>query len=159
MPTSESSTRIGIISDTHGLLRAEAINALMGVERIIHAGDIDTLEVMTQLEKIAPLSAVRGNMDQGIWANALPSADIVRVKQVRIYVLHDLERFDLDPQTAHIDVVVSGHTHQPHLEHRDGVLYFNPGSPGYPRHGRLPSLGILTLKNHQASSEIIQLSG
>ena len=132
-----SSRRVGIISDTHGLLRPQAVEALDGCEQIIHAGDVGKPEVLEALGRLAPTVAVRGNVDRGAWATALPDREAVTVAGTSIYVLHDLHELDLDPAAAGVRVVVSGHSHQPHVENRDGVLYLNPGAAG-PRRFRLP---------------------
>jgi uncharacterized protein len=137
--------RIGLISDTHNLLRDEARHALAGVDHILHAGDICTRAVLDQLEAIAPVSAVRGNNDHGAWANALPETAVVPLGGVRILIVHDLATLALDPPSEAIEVVVSGHSHRPRVEKRDGVLYVNPGSAG-PRRFRLPiSVGFLEI--------------
>lgn len=154
---SRNTTRIGIISDTHGLLRAEATAALAGVELIIHAGDIDTPDVLDALERIAPVAAVRGNMDRGDWTGKMPTADLIESGGIRIYALHDLQQLDLDPQTAQIDVIVNGHTHRPLVVDKNGVLYFNPGSAGYRRNNAPPAVGILTVENGRLYPEIIDL--
>ena len=135
--------RIGIISDTHGLLRPEAVKRLAGVDHIIHAGDIGTPEVIEGLRRIAPVTAIRGNIDRDEWAAAYPSTEFVKLGGRFFYVLHDVKQLDLDPATAGIDVVVSGHSHRPKIETVDGVLYLNPGSAG-PRRFTLPiALAIL----------------
>lgn len=137
--------RIGLISDTHGLLRPEARVALKGVDRIIHAGDICDAQVLRELETIAPVDAVRGNNDRGGWAEALPEKLRLELGGVSIYVVHDLHDLDIDPQAAGIKVVVSGHSHRPLAKMENGVLYVNPGSAG-PRRFRLPiSLGVLEI--------------
>jgi len=128
---------IGLISDTHGVLRHEAKRALAGVERIIHAGDIGTAEVLAELGAIAPTHAVRGNNDTGGWARAVPAVEALQLQGVAAYVLHDLGELDLDPAAAGFAVVVSGHSHRPQVATRDGVLYVNPGSAG-PRRFKLP---------------------
>jgi putative phosphoesterase len=135
--------RIGIISDTHGLLRPEAAERLAGVHHIIHAGDIGRPEVVLELREIAPVTAIRGNVDRGEWAAEYRDTALVRLGGRCIYVLHNREELDLDPVAAGIDVVVSGHSHRPKIETVDGVLYLNPGSAG-PRRFTLPiSLGTL----------------
>lgn len=150
-------TTIGIISDTHALLRAEAVDALRGVERIIHAGDVGSREVLEQLQKIAPVTAVRGNVD-GPWASDLPVTQIVEVEGVSIYVLHILESLDLRPEAAGFRVVVYGHSHEPKQERKHGVLYFNPGSAG-PRRFKLPvSVGKLVIDGERVSAEIVELA-
>jgi putative phosphoesterase len=136
-------SRIGLISDTHGLLRPEAIEFLQGCDHIIHAGDIDRQSVLDDLAKIAPVSAVRGNNDKGVWAAAIPESQLVEIDDRLIYVIHDISLIDIDPQAADIDVVVYGHSHKPHQEKRGRVLYINPGSAG-PRRFKLPiSVGEL----------------
>lgn len=128
---------IGLISDTHGLMRQEALDALQGSELIIHAGDVGKPEILEQLRAIAPVIAVRGNADTGDWANRLPMSAIAEAGTNRIYALHDLKELDIDPAAARVRVVVSGHSHKPGHVERDGVLYVNPGSAG-PRRFRLP---------------------
>ena len=136
---------IGVISDTHGLLRPEAISALQGSDLIIHAGDIGRVEVIEQLAAIAPVKAIRGNIDQAAWADEFPETQVVQVNDMLIYVLHNLKALDLDPQAAGFRVVVSGHSHQPKIEEKDGTLYLNPGSAG-PRRFKLPiAVGRLTI--------------
>jgi len=130
-------TRIGLISDTHGLLRPEALVALRGSDLIIHAGDIGEYGILEQLGTIAPVVAVRGNVDKALWAARLQMTAVVEVGPAIIYVLHDIHELDLDPATAHFNVVVSGHSHKPRKESRSGVLYVNPGSAG-PRRFTLP---------------------
>ncbi len=129
--------RIGILSDTHGLLRPEALDALRGSDLILHAGDVGKPEVLERLEEIAPVTAVRGNVDRGEWAARLPKSAVVEAGPVLIYVLHDLKELDLDPLAAGFQMVVSGHSHKPLREDRGGVIYLNPGSPG-PRRFSLP---------------------
>lgn len=128
---------IGVIADTHGLLRPEAIRALAGVESIIHAGDVGAPGILQELSRLAPVHAVRGNVDRGEWAQALPVSEVVDIAGTLIYVLHNLAELDLDPAAAGFAAVVSGHSHKPHNEVRNGVLYLNPGSAG-PRRFRLP---------------------
>lgn len=137
--------RIGVISDTHGLLRPEAREALTGVEHIIHAGDIGSPDIVPRLAEIAPVTAIRGNVDTRPWAQAFPAWDVVTLAGRMIYVIHDVGDLDLDPAAAGIAVVVSGHSHQPKIESRGGVVYLNPGSAG-PRRFKLPiSLATLDL--------------
>jgi putative phosphoesterase len=136
--------RIGIISDTHGLLRPEVMQRLAGVHHIIHAGDIGRPEVLSELRKIAPTTAIRGNIDRGEWAARYPDTALVRLGSRSIYVLHNLKELDLDPAAAGIDVVVSGHSHQPRIETVEGVLFLNPGSAG-PRRFTLP-IALATLE-------------
>jgi len=129
--------RVGVISDTHGLLRPEALRALAGCERILHAGDIGKPEVLDALARIAPVVAVRGNNDAGAWAEKLPASEVVELGGVSLYLLHDLAELDLDPEAAGFAAVISGHSHRPSASVRDGVLYLNPGSAG-PRRFKLP---------------------
>jgi len=126
-----------VISDTHGLVRPEALAGLAGVEMIIHAGDIGSPDVLVALERIAKVRAIRGNNNRDAWARLWPETDVVQVGAVSIYVLHDLAQLDLDPGAAGIQVVISGHSHRPKAERRDGLLYLNPGSAG-PRRFNLP---------------------
>ena len=136
--------RIGIISDTHGLLRPEAVERLAGVDHIIHAGDIGRAEVIAGLRELAPTTAIRGNIDKGQWADNHPHTEWLTLGDRTFYVLHNLNELDLDPAAAGIDVVVSGHSHQPKIETIDGVLYLNPGSAG-PRRFTLP-IALATLE-------------
>ena len=148
---------IGVISDTHGLLRAQALAALQGSELIIHAGDVGDPAILAALGKIAPVLAVRGNIDRGAWAKDLPARQIVQLEQHLIYVLHDLYELDLDPASAGFHAIISGHSHRPKIETKHGVLYFNPGSVG-PRRFDLPiSLGRLTISEGGLQAEIIDL--
>jgi uncharacterized protein len=132
-----SATKIGLISDTHGLLRDEARRALEGSDLIIHAGDVGAPEILDALKVLAPVVAVRGNVDEGAWASALPLSAVVKAGPVHIYVLHDIHELDLDPAAAGFHIVVSGHSHQPGRTDRGGVLCINPGSAG-PRRFKLP---------------------
>jgi uncharacterized protein len=129
--------RIGVISDTHGLLRPQAEQRLAGVAHIIHAGDIGRPEVIAGLRRIAPVTAIRGNVDTREWAERYPDTELVRLGGRSIYVLHDLKELQLDPVLRGLDVVVSGHSHRPRVETINGVLYLNPGSAG-PRRFNLP---------------------
>ena len=148
---------IGVISDTHGLRRPEAVKALQGVERIIHAGDIGAPKVLAGLERLAPVHAVRGNVDRGDWAADLPHTRVVEVGGVLLYVLHELFTLDLDPAAAGFAAVIFGHSHSPHMERKDGVLYLNPGSAG-PRRFTLPvSLAMLRVQGNGLISEFVEL--
>jgi len=129
--------RIGLISDTHGLLRPEAVAFLQGAERIVHGGDIGDARILEALSEIAPVIAVRGNNDVGPWAQRVPETDLVQLRGVHLYAIHDLAQLDIDPIAAGVRVVVSGHSHRPLVAERDGVLYVNPGSAG-PRRFSLP---------------------
>ena len=148
---------IGVISDTHGLLRPEALKALEGVELIIHAGDIGDLKILRRLERIAPVHAVRGNTDRGDWASSLPRTRVVEVGGVHLYVLHELFALDLDPAAAGIAAVIYGHSHSPHLERQNGVLFLNPGSAG-PRRFTLPvTLARIKLQDDFLEPELVAL--
>jgi putative phosphoesterase len=135
---------IGVVSDTHGLLRAEALAALEGSDLIVHAGDVGDPLVLEELRRLAPTVAVRGNVDRGEWAEALPATEVVEVAGVSLYVLHRIGDLDLDPVAAGISAVIYGHSHRPHLEWRDDVLLLNPGSAG-PRRFNLP-LGVARIR-------------
>jgi putative phosphoesterase len=149
---------VGLISDTHGLVRPQATAFLRGCGRIIHAGDITNAAVLDELESIAPLTVVRGNNDRGAWAERLSATELIQIDAVRIYVIHDLAELDLDPQAAGIRVVVSGHSHKPSIDDRDGVLYVNPGSAG-PRRFKLPiAVAELKVAGSSVSARIVELS-
>jgi putative phosphoesterase len=137
MRSSCRNVSVGLISDTHGLLRPQALAALRGSRYIVHAGDIGDAGVLTELSRIAPVTAVRGNNDSGAWADRLSNTEVLEVGTTRIYVIHDIAQLDLDPAAAGFDVVVAGHSHRPREERRGGVLYVNPGSAG-PRRFKLP---------------------
>ena len=150
--------RIGLIADTHNLLRPEALAALQGVAHLIHAGDIGGPHILADLERIAPLSVVRGNNDQDSWADAIPERLTLRFGAIALHVLHDLKQLDIDPAAQGIDVVIAGHSHKPLHEKRNGVLYLNPGSAG-PRRFRLPiTVALLHLTNGHIQAEHIDLS-
>lgn len=146
-----------MISDTHGLLRPEAIKALEGSHLIIHAGDVGDAGILTRLKLIAPVVAIRGNVDTGRWAADLPETAVAEAGDVQFYVLHDVNELDLNPKGAGFDVVVSGHSHQPGQEERNGVLYINPGSAG-PRRFRLPvTVARLDVKIRPLQAEFVRL--
>ena len=148
---------IGVISDTHGLLRQETIDALQGCDRIIHAGDVGSLAVLEQLRLLAPVVAVRGNVDKGGWALALRRSETIDLDGHTIYVLHILADLDLERAPAGINAVVFGHSHQPSIEDRDGVLYLNPGSAG-PRRFRLPvTVARMSVVDGRLTARIIEL--
>ena len=150
---------IGVISDTHGLLRPEAIEALQGVDLILHAGDVGSREVLDTLNDIAPVVAVRGNNDKGAWAEELPHWEVAEAGAVYIYMIHDVKESDLNPAAAGFQVVVSGHSHQPSVEERKGVLYVNPGSAG-PRRFSLPvSIARLNVSGEVVSAEVVEILG
>jgi putative phosphoesterase len=149
--------RIGLISDTHDLLRPEALAFLAGSDRIVHGGDVCRPEVLDALAAIAPVVAVRGNNDRGAWAARLRESELVEVGGVWLYAIHDLAQIDIDPAAAGVAVVVSGHSHRPIVERRDGVLFVNPGSAG-PRRFNLPiSLGELTVVDGAVSARTVTL--
>ena len=148
---------LGIISDTHGLLRPEAVTALMGVDLILHAGDVGKPEILQILGEIAPVVAVRGNIDNGAWAAGLPETTTIEAGPARIYLLHDVNTLSIDPAAAGFHLVISGHSHKPGRVDRDGVTYLNPGSAG-PRRFNLPiTVARIDLRQTPWSIEIIRL--
>jgi putative phosphoesterase len=150
-------TIVGVISDTHGLLRPEALSALAGVDRIVHAGDVGREDILRSLERVAPVTVVRGNVDLDAWARRLPSTAALEVGGVRIYVVHDVATLDIEPKAAGVHVVVFGHSHVPAVEQRDGVLYLNPGSAG-PRRFTLPvTVARLQVEGGRARAEIVEI--
>jgi uncharacterized protein len=151
--------RVGLISDTHGLLRPQAIEFLRGSDFIVHGGDIGDRRVLQELQSLAPVTAVRGNNDKGAWADQLAETEVLQVGDVSIYVLHDLAKLELDPVAAGFQVVVSGHSHHPAINKRDGVLYVNPGSAG-PRRFKLPiAAAELQVEGKSVNAKLIELSG
>jgi putative phosphoesterase len=150
---------IGLISDTHGLVRPEAIDALQGVELIIHAGDIGKLEVVVALKAIAPVVAIKGNIDSGAsWAKRLPNTKLVQVDGTRLFVIHNVKELGVDPVARGYQIVISGHSHKPSISTRDRVLFVNPGSAG-PRRFKLPiAVGKLLIRDNQVNAEIIELA-
>ena len=153
----ERRVTLGVISDTHGLLRPEAVEALRGCERILHAGDVGAPEILEALAKIAPVTAVRGNIDTASWAHALPESEIVEVGGISIYMLHDHGKLDLNPEAAGFGAVVYGHSHRPRIEKKNGILYFNPGSAG-PRRFSLPvTVGRLVVEAENVQAELVEL--
>ncbi len=152
-----ATTTVGVISDTHGLLRPEAVAALQGSDYIIHAGDVGDPQILDKLAAIAPLTAVRGNVDHGAWAQKIPATNALEVGRVAIYVLHSLQELDLKPEAAKFAAVVHGHSHVPKQELKNGVLYFNPGSAG-PKRFRLPvSVGRLIIEDGKIDAKILLL--
>jgi putative phosphoesterase len=150
-------TRVGLISDTHGLLRTSAVEFLRGCDHIIHGGDIGRPEILEELARIAPLTAVRGNNDKGEWARRIGVSELIRLDGVCIYVIHDAAAMDIDPSGAGVRVVVSGHSHQPMIDHRGGVIYVNPGSAG-PRRFTLPvAVGELTVSGDSVSARLVEI--
>jgi putative phosphoesterase len=155
---SKSGPRLGVISDTHGLLRPEAVKALRGCDFIIHAGDVGTPAVIDGLREIAPTCAIRGNIDCGSWAAPLDATALVEVGESLFYVLHNIDDLDLDPPTAGFAAVVFGHSHKPSIETRNGVLWLNPGSAG-PRRFRLPvTLARVAVSGRELQAEIVELA-
>ncbi|PIE68104.1 MAG: YfcE family phosphodiesterase [Deltaproteobacteria bacterium] len=153
----KSTTTVGILSDSHGLLRPEVEAALAGCDHILHAGDVGTHEVLEKLGQIAPVTAVRGNMDYGSWSNALPVYDMLDIGGVFFYLLHDLNHLGLDPAAAGIHVVVSGHTHRSHLYEKGGSIYLNPGSAGHRRGSAPVSVAMVEIHGGQALPHIIEI--
>jgi putative phosphoesterase len=148
---------VGLISDTHGKLRPGAVAALRGSDAIIHAGDIGDPEILAALARLAPVTAVRGNIDRGAWAASLPETAVLEIGGVLIYVLHNIAELDLDPAAAGFHAVVSGHSHQPATREKDGVLYVNPGSAG-PRRFTLPiACGRLRVAGGRVTAELVTL--
>jgi uncharacterized protein len=153
----ERRVTLGVISDTHGLLRPEAVEALLGCERILHAGDVGAPEILEALARLAPVIAIRGNIDTDPWARVLPEREIVEVGGISIYMVHDLGKLDLNPEAAGFGVVVYGHSHRPRIEQKNGILYFNPGSAG-PRRFSLPvSVGRLIVEAGKVQAELVEL--
>jgi putative phosphoesterase len=148
---------LGVISDTHGLLRPEAVEALRGSDRILHAGDVGAHGILEVLAQIAPVTAVRGNVDTEPWARALPKTEVVEAGGVSVFILHSLGQLDLKPEAAGFRVVVYGHSHQPEIVEKNGILYFNPGSAG-PRRFNLPvSVGKLAIEAGKVRAELVGL--
>ena len=149
---------IGVISDTHGLIRPEALQAIRGADLIIHAGDIGKPEVIGVLKSIAPVVAIKGNNDKEKWARKFPESAVVEVGKVRIYVIHNVNELEIDPAAAGFRVVISGHSHRPSIVKRDGVLFLNPGSAG-PRRFKLPiAVARLRVRGESASARIVELA-
>ena len=148
---------VGVISDTHGLLRPEALAALQGSDYIIHAGDVGDPKILDKLAEIAPITAVRGNVDHGAWAQKISTTNVLEIGEVSIYVLHNVQELDVKPESAKFAAVVYGHSHVPKSEMKNGVLYFNPGSAG-PRRFKLPvSVGRLMITNSKIDARILLL--
>jgi len=149
---------VGVISDTHGYLQLSAIKLFANTDLIIHAGDIDKPEVLSSLQLIAPVVAVRGNMDKGTWAAELAETQAVEVGEVLMYVLHNLQMLDIDPVAAGFNVVISGHTHKPSVVNQKGVLFLNPGSAALPKSSYMDSAALLHIHRNSLSAEIIELA-
>jgi putative phosphoesterase len=148
---------VGVISDTHGLLRPEALMSLRGCDLVLHAGDVGDPRILADLREIAPLRVVRGNIDHGTWAQALPATEVVEVEGHAIYMLHDIEDLDLDPEVAGIAAVIFGHSHRPWIERRGAVLFVNPGSAG-PRRFHLPvTVALLRVGPEALEAELVEL--
>jgi uncharacterized protein len=149
---------VGVIADTHGLLRPQALELLRGSGHIIHAGDIGAPEIVPALEQVAPVTAIRGNIDRQAWAQRFPETEVVELAGLHIYVIHDVQALDLNPKAAGFAIVISGHSHRPRQQLKDGVLYFNPGSAG-PRRFNLPiTLGRLEISKGNVKGEILNLA-
>jgi putative phosphoesterase len=157
MTASPQTHTIGIISDTHGVLPAAVARAFSGVNRIIHAGDVGREELLDDLGRIAPVNAVRGNMDEPWWAHRLPLTEVVEVGGVRLYVLHDVEQLDLDPAAIGLSAVVHGHTHRPAVTRENGLVFINPGSAARPRAGHAPTVALLRVHDGELSASLIPL--
>jgi putative phosphoesterase len=157
MPMTSSSKLIGVISDTHGRLPRAAVKVFGKVDLIIHAGDIGEPDILKTLEMIAPTKAVRGNMDSGSWALKLPKNEVIKIERVLLYVLHDVNGLNVQPDSTPYDAVISGHTHRPAVEKKHGVLYINPGSAVQPRFGYPPSVALLRIKNNAIHTRLIEL--
>jgi putative phosphoesterase len=149
--------RLGVISDTHGLLRPEALRALADVDQIIHAGDVGSPEILEELRAGAPVTVVRGNMDSGGWARELPETEVLEAGGALIFVVHDLDDLDLDPEAAGFAAVVFGHTHMPEIRRSRGILYLNPGSAGPVRGSRPVSLALLDVSGDTLTPRIVTL--
>ncbi|HLJ88693.1 MAG TPA: metallophosphoesterase family protein [Candidatus Angelobacter sp.] len=148
---------VGVISDTHGLLRPEALDALRGSQHILHAGDIGDEEIIPALQRIAPVTAIRGNVDREPWTLQFPETEVIELAGLHFFLIHDVNAIDLNPRAAGFSVVISGHSHQPKQEEKDGVLYFNPGSAG-PRRFNLPvSVGRIEIIGGKAKATVIPL--
>lgn len=150
--------RIGLISDTHGLLRPEAVAFLQGCDHIIHGGDIGAVSILDALRLIAPVTAVRGNNDKEPWAKAIPKNELIRLGAICLYAVHDIADLDIDPVAAAVDVVVSGHSHKPNIAKRDGVLYINPGSAGRRRFSLPISMAELSMEGSMITPRIVELA-
>ena len=154
----KSNWDIGVISDTHGLLRPEVFEAFKGVELILHAGDIGGDDILIELASIAPVLAVRGNMDYGAWLEDIPIRRTVRLGKQRIFLVHDPAHVDVDPEKGEFEGIVFGHTHRPHMEIHKGLLMLNPGSAGHRRKHYPASLALLTIRGERMDAELIELT-
>ena len=150
-------TTVGLISDTHGLMRPEALEALAGSDLIVHAGDIGSREVVDALERIAPVYAVRGNTDRGAWADVFPATQLIEIDGLFLYVVHDVSELDIDPAAAQCRIVVYGHSHRPLIASRHGVLFINPGSAGLRRSHLPAAVARLRIGSGEPEAQIVQL--
>jgi putative phosphoesterase len=150
--------QIGVISDTHGLLRPEALSALAGVDHILHAGDVGDITILDRLREIAPITAIRGNVDTHGPCALLPATEVIDLDGCLVYMVHAREWIDISPKAAGVGLVVFGHSHKPGMEHTDGILYLNPGSAGPRRFGLPVSVARVTIENGIANAEIIDLT-
>jgi putative phosphoesterase len=148
---------VGVISDTHGLLRPEVMKSFKGVDLILHAGDVGDPEVIDHLETLAPVVAVRGNMDYGSWADRLPASKSLIIGKIKLFLIHDIEWIDRQMELQNYQVIITGHTHRPLIDEKDNVLFLNPGSAGHQRQGHPVSIGKLVLCNGQLDTQLIQL--
>jgi putative phosphoesterase len=156
-PDPQPTFLVGVIADTHGKLSSDAVQALEGVGLIIHAGDIHTTSILDQLKQIAPVKAVRGNMDRGDGTRNLPTTEVVQVGEVQLYILHSLEALNIHPGAAGFDAVIYGHSHQPENKIRNNVLFLNPGSASFPRKGSKPSVARLQIQGKRIQVTLINL--
>ncbi|NKB72305.1 MAG: YfcE family phosphodiesterase [Candidatus Latescibacteria bacterium] len=150
-------TKLGVISDTHGLLRPEALDALVGSDHIVHAGDIGEDGILQELEKIAPVTAIRGNVDIDMWAQALPYSAVAEVAGHSFYLLHDREALNIDLKSAGMSAFIYGHSHQPEIEWQDGVLFLNPGSSGARRFDRPVGIAMIEIEEDGLHPRLIEL--
>jgi uncharacterized protein len=151
-------TTVGVISDTHGLLRPEAMTALEGSERIIHAGDVGRESILDALERIAPVTAVRGNVDTDAWARRLPMTELLEIGGAKIYVIHIVEDIDVDLAAMGVAVAISGHSHRPGIVEKNGVTYLNPGSAGPSRFHLPATVARLFVEDGRARAEIVEIA-
>ena len=156
-PDCQNHCLIGVISDTHGYVTPSALQAFAGTDLIIHAGDVGEPDVLKALKKIAPLVAVRGNMDFGKWANPLPQEETVKIGGVSIQVIHDVQRLRANAQSGSIDAIIFGHSHRRLARETDGIFYLNPGSASYPKYGDSASVALLRLSVEKIDAEFIKL--
>jgi putative phosphoesterase len=154
---SQENVLLGVISDTHGVLPEEAVKALKGSNLILHAGDVGNQGILDQLEQVAPVIAIRGNMDHGIWSQALPQSKVLEVEGLTIFMLHDLSAIRIDPRVEGYGLVISGHTHQAHMKVVKGVLFLNPGTAGVKRPGKPLTLARVVVSAGEAEGEIVSL--